>query len=200
MKDDQARQFLSQQRICRVMSDRRVLISALYLPYFANLEKQAGLIREIDPRRHVLSQAQCLLEACASTYRSKQAPSTHTSAWLIASLFRSTGLSLPPFAIDQSYIGTTCSAPAPGELVFWRGDVAVQDNGPAIGEVGLVLDNERLLTTGSHNQPTATRIPLQIARITDPFPCGHSLLLILPAHTPKLITALDLARWLTIVS
>ncbi len=201
---DDLRLRLGSLRICRANGiSPRVLVPESALPWFENIDARDGAIdRDVDDLRdQVVSFArrQIGIEYHArATIQS--APHAFSCSTLVKYAFAWIGIHMPRYAVDQTYHGAIVETVDwnPGTLAFWKGEFPIRDEDRAVGHVGIVCGERRIIHAGSGDGSVHEFTPLrpESASFVDPFPTEPHALVLPPTEVRGLETALDIVRWL----
>lgn len=205
------RETLESRRICDVCepwleealkntphSGRRVLVPDVSADRFSTITKHGGAMLPTAYRITIVRLARLKVGA---HYESKampnRAPKVYSCSTFIAHLCAFVGLSMPRYAIDQSYVGKRVRHLAQPGLAFYRNAFPLEDEDRAIGHVGLTT-REGTIIHGSRARGEIVEEPIPDGAVlfTDPFPQGVQRLLVIPDKIQGVATALDVARWL----
>lgn len=205
------REILESRRICDVCepwledalkniphSGRRVLVPDVSADRFSTITKHGG---GMLPTAYRITIARLARLKVGTRYEPKaipeRAPKVYSCSTFVAWLFAFVGLSMPRYAIDQSYVGRRVRQPGQLGLAFYRNAFPIEDEDRAIGHVGLTT-REGTIIHGSREHVTIVEEPIPDGAVlfTDPFPDGVQRLIIIPNKIQGVETALDLARWL----
>lgn len=195
---------LESLRVCRANGiTPRVLVPTAALPWLENIDARGGRIDEgfddLSDRVTAFAIRQIGVEYRAhATIQS--APGAFSCSTLVKYAFASVGIWMPRYAVDQSYRGTAVEAVdwRPGTLAFWKGEFPVRDPDRAVGHVGIVCGDRRIIHASSTSRDVHEFTPLrpESARFVNPIPTEPHALVFSPTEERGLETALDIARWL----
>ena len=201
---DDLRSRLGSLRICRANGiSPRVLVPATTLPWFENVDARGGSIDDDadDLPDRVVGFARRQIGIDYHAHATVQsAPHAFSCSTLVKYAFAWIGIHMPRYAVDQTYSGVVIETVdwKPGNLVFWKGEFPIRDPDRAVGHVGIVCGDQRIIHAGSGDGFVHEFTPLrpETARFVDPFPTEPHVLVFPPTEERGLETALDIVRWL----
>lgn len=201
---DDLRSRLESMRVCRANGiPPCVLVPTDSLPWLKNIDAKGGRIdEEVDDLADRL--VAFARRQIGTEYRAhatiQSAPKAFSCSTLVKYAFASVGIWMPRYAVDQTYRGSVVERNEwkPGTLAFWKGEFPIRDAGRAVGHIGIVCGDRRIIHAGTGDGSVQEFTPLrpESAGFVDPIPNDHHALVFLPTEERGLETALDIARWL----
>jgi len=200
---DDLRLRLESLRICRANGiTPRVLVPAAVLPWIENVDARGGAIDDADDiRERLVAFARRQLGVDYHTHATIQsAPNAFSCSTLVKYVFASAGIWMPRYSVDQSYRGALVDSVGwkKGALAFWMGEFPIRDSDRAVGHVGIVSGDRRIIHASGSSKDVHEFTPSrpEIARFVDPVPTEPHVLVLPPNEERGLETALDIVRWL----
>ena len=200
---DTFRRSLESLRICRANGiTPRVLVPESALPWLEKTDAKGGRVEDAnDLSDRLVAFARIQIGMEYKTHATIQlAPHTFSCSTFVKYAFASVGIWMPRYSIDQTYCGTIVETVnwKPGTLAFWKGEFPIRDEDRAVGHIGIVCGERRIIHAGSKSGAVHEFEPLypETARFVDPFPAERHVLVLPPTEERGLETALDIVRWL----
>lgn len=178
---------------------RRVLVPTRLASLFATITQyDKDAVLSIDVHKIVERLARTKVDRYyRATAPTDLAPKGYSCSTLTYWVYAFAGLSLPRYAIDQSYVGHVVTKATAGGLAFYRNRFPIEDRDRAIGHVGIITNKQTIIHGSSAARKVVEEtIPYGAVLFTDPFPKDPQILIIVPNKIQGITTALDLARWL----
>jgi cell wall-associated NlpC family hydrolase len=201
------RRHLSELRLCRANGiTPRVLVPEEALDWLQHIDVRGGRIElSEDLPGQAIRFARLQLGAPYHAHATiHHAPVDFSCSSFVKYVMAAVGIWMPRYAADQSYQGRVLLRDAqsvewqPGLLAFWKGEFPIRDPMRAVGHVGMICGERRLIHADSKKKKVNEFTPRspESAIFTDPFPSDPSVLVHIPSEARGFETALDLVRWM----
>ncbi len=177
----------------------RVLLPDRFHGAFAPINHRKGLTRSINSIDEALWVA---ISQLGKPYQRKAgpnlAPLTFSCSSFVQWVFAHVGVSLPRFAIDQSYMGQRIPPMGfmAGMLLFYQNSWPITDTDRSVGHVALAISDHEMIHGSSRSSRIVREEIPEPLLVTNVLADRGNLLVEVPDSVTGLETALDVYRWL----
>ncbi len=173
----------------------RVLVPAELAHWFEH-PQLTQLHRQMPLRQFLPAMARTHLGAAYARIPDLKSGNVFNCATLMQDVFAWVGIDLPPFSIDQSYIGIALEKPRPAALALFPNSFPIHDPDRSIGHVGIITEFGWLIHASSEHEMVVEEPLSSPSMMMDILPPDPHILVMLEENPRGLKTALDVVRWL----